>query len=76
MTAIASIGETWQALRERLLDQAIGVTEAASLLGVCIATVRRYTNRGILRCFRNPGGQRRFYLSEVHRFINERKGVN
>lgn len=57
--------ETREALVQRLLDPTLTLEEAALLLGVCRTTVRRYTDRGILRCFRTPGNQRRFNLSDV-----------
>jgi len=36
---------------------------------VCPTTVRRYTNRGVLKHYRTPGNQRRFKLSEVLVFM-------
>lgn len=56
-------------LVERLLDPTLTVSEAATLIGVCPTTVRRYTKRGVLNCFRTPGNQRRFRLSDVLDFI-------
>jgi excisionase family DNA binding protein len=52
--------------------------EAAQVLNVCPATVRRYTNRGMLPHFRSSGNQRRFRLSKVLQFMetHERKAVN
>lgn len=60
-------------LVRRLLDPEITLEETARLLGVCPATVRRYTNRGWLPCHRTKGGQRRFRLSGVVSFV-ERHG--
>ncbi|MGB9607317.1 MAG: helix-turn-helix domain-containing protein [bacterium] len=34
--------------------------------------MRRWTNKGILPSFRTPGNQRRFRLSDVLKFIEER----
>jgi len=56
-------------LVRRLLDPEITLEETARLLGVCPATVRRYTNRGWLPCHRTQGGQRRFRLSGVVKFV-------
>lgn len=56
-------------LVRRLLDPEISLEEASRLLGVCPATVRRYTNRGWLEHHRTPGGQRRFRLSHVIKFV-------
>jgi excisionase family DNA binding protein len=63
--------ETRQALVKRLLDPEISLEETSRLLGVCPATVRRYTNRGWLEHHRTVGGQRRFRLSDVVRFVHE-----
>lgn len=58
-------------LIRRLLDPELTLEEVSRLLGVCPATVRRYTNRGWLGHHRTPGGQRRFRLSGVVKFVDE-----
>ena len=63
--------ETRTDLVKRLLDPEISLEETSRLLGVCPATVRRYTNRGWLEHHRTVGGQRRFRLSDVVRFVHE-----
>ncbi len=63
--------ETRQELMQRLLDPEITLEEASRLLGVCPATVRRYTNKNWLKHHRTAGGQRRFRLSDVVNFVNE-----
>jgi len=63
--------ETRQDLVKRLLDPELSLEETSRLLGVCPATVRRYTNREWLKHHRTIGGQRRFRLSDVVRFVNE-----
>ena len=63
------VKQTREELIERLLDPTLTVSETASLLGVCPTTVRRYTKRGVLNCFRTPGNQRRFRLSDVLDFM-------
>lgn len=60
-------------LIEKLLDPVISLEEAATLIGVCKTTVRRYTNRGELDCLRTPGQQRRFKLSQVLEFVKARE---
>lgn len=65
--------ETRQELVQRLLDPTLTLREAALLLDVCPTTVRRYTNRGLLNCFRTPGNQRRFHLSDVLEFLERRQ---
>ena len=61
--------ETRQELIRRLLDPELSLEETSRLLGVCPATVRRYTNRGWLEHHRTTGGQRRFRLSNVVTFL-------
>ena len=64
--------ETRDELVERLLDPVLTLLETAILLDVCPTTVRRYTNRGVLNCFRTPGNQRRFRLSDIIDFMEHR----
>lgn len=61
--------ESREDLIKRLLDPQLSLEEASRLLGVCPATVRRYTNRGWLNHHRTAGGQRRFRLSDVVKFV-------
>ena len=61
--------ETREGLLQRLLDPLISLEEAARILNVCPTTVRRYTNRGILKHVRTAGNQRRFKLSDVLAFM-------
>lgn len=61
--------ESRAGLIERLLDPPLTLEEAARILEVCPTTVRRYTNRGILKHFRTAGNQRRFRLSDVLGFM-------
>lgn len=70
-------------LIERLLDPVLTLEQVARLLNVCPATVRRYTNQGLLHCFRKEPEctakaktrpdretrQRRFRLSDVVAFL-------
>ena len=61
--------ETRQQLLQRLLDPLISLEEAAKLLEVCPTTVRRYTNKGLLKHIRTTGNQRRFKLSDILGFM-------
>ena len=61
--------ESRQDLIKRLLDPELTLEETSRLLGVCPATVRRYTNRTWLAHHRTTGGQRRFRLSDIVRFV-------
>ncbi|MGE5532029.1 MAG: MerR family transcriptional regulator [Bacteroidota bacterium] len=65
--------ESREQLVQRLLDPVLSLEEAAILLNVCPTTVRRYTNRGVLKCDRTPGNQRRFRLSEIMSFMERRQ---
>lgn len=58
-------------LIRRILDPELTLEEVSRLLGVCPATVRRYTNRKWLECHRTKGRQRRFRLSHVVKFVEE-----
>ncbi len=63
--------ESRQELIMRLLDPELTLEEVSRLLGVCPATVRRYTNRGWLKHHRTKGGQRRFRLGGVVEFVEQ-----
>jgi excisionase family DNA binding protein len=65
--------ETRQQLIERLLNPTLTLEETARVLGVCPATVRRYTNRGVLPHYRTIGQQRRFRLSDVLSFLEQQQ---
>jgi excisionase family DNA binding protein len=58
---------------ERLTNPLISLHEASVLLGVCPATVRRYTVSGVLPHVRTTGGQRRFRLRDVLALERDRK---
>ena len=68
--------ETREDLVTRLLDPTLTLREAALLLDVCPTTVRRYTNRGLLNCYRTPGNQRRFRLTDMLEFMERRDREN
>ncbi|MFQ3548509.1 MAG: helix-turn-helix domain-containing protein [Armatimonadota bacterium] len=61
--------ESRSELIERLLDPSVSLEEAARILNVCPTTVRRYTNKGVLKHYRTAGNQRRFKLSDVLAFM-------
>ena len=61
--------ESRRQLIERLLDPTLTLEDTARVLGVVPATVRRYTNRGVLPHHRTVGQQRRFRLSDVLGFL-------
>lgn len=61
--------ETREEIVRRLLDPELTLHEAAALLNLSKATVRRYTGLGKLQCSRTAGGQRRFKLSDLVAFL-------
>ena len=63
--------ETRRQLIQRLENPELSLQEAAILLGVCRATVRRYCDEGSLRHIRTDGGQRRFYYQDIKEFIRK-----
>lgn len=63
--------ETRTEMLERLTNPTISLYEASVLLDVCSATVRRYTNSGLLPHARTEGGQRRFRLHDVLALVRE-----
>jgi excisionase family DNA binding protein len=63
--------ETRRELIQRLENPQLTLHEAALLLNVCRATVRRHCKEGTLKSFRTPGGQRRFYYQDIKDFIRK-----
>lgn len=67
----SKFSETREELIRRMLDPELNLEDTARLLGVCPATVRRYTNRGWLKHHRTKGNQRRFTLTGIVEFVEE-----
>jgi excisionase family DNA binding protein len=67
--------ETRTQMLERLTNPTISLYEASVLLDVCSATVRRYTNSGVLPHVRTDGGQRRFRLHDVLVLMRDMEGA-
>jgi excisionase family DNA binding protein len=55
--------------RDGATQLAFTSSQAASYLGVSLATVRRWSNAGVLRGSRTPGGQRRFSRDQLDTFL-------
>lgn len=64
------ITETREEIIRRLLDPELTLHEAAAVLNLSKATVRRYTDQAKLVCLRTHGGQRRFRLSTLLAFLD------
>ncbi len=51
----------------------ITTRQVADLLAVSEATVKRWADAGTLRCFRTPGGHRKFRMSDIADFLQEHR---
>ena len=51
----------------------LSVSRVAEMLGVSVATVRRWADLGHLASYRTPGGQRRFSREQVDAFLESRE---
>jgi excisionase family DNA binding protein len=47
----------------------LNVSEAAAYLGVSAASLRKWSDQGIVPVYRTPGGQRRYALTDLEDFI-------
>ena len=47
----------------------LNVGEAATYLGVSAASLRTWSDRGLVPAYRTPGGQRRYARDDLERFI-------
>ena len=45
------------------------VSEAAEFLGVSAASLRKWSDEGLVPVYRTPGGQRRFSAPDLERFL-------
>jgi excisionase family DNA binding protein len=48
----------------------LSVGEAATYLGVSAASLRTWSDRGLVLSYRTPGGQRRYARDDLDRFID------
>lgn len=65
--------ETREEILERLVNPTLTLEEVAKIVGVCKATIRRYTAQGVLPHYRTPGNQRRFKLNDVLQFLESQR---
>ena len=47
----------------------LNVGQAATYLGVSAASLRNWSDRGLVPAYRTPGGQRRYSRDDLDRFI-------
>lgn len=57
------------------MTEYITTGEAARMMGVTRESIRRYSDAGLLRSIRTPGGQRRIDRASVDRIVNTRQRV-
>lgn len=48
----------------------LNVSEAATYLGVSSASLRKWSDQGLVSVYRTPGGQRRYANHDLDRFID------
>jgi excisionase family DNA binding protein len=48
----------------------MNVGQAASYLGVSAASLRNWSNRGLVPVYRTPGGQRRYDATDLDEFMH------
>lgn len=51
------------------MNRLLNVSQAANFLGVSAASVRKWSDAGLLLAYRTPGGQRRYSLAELEDFL-------
>ncbi len=56
---------------QQLEDRYYRSGDLARLLHVDESTVKRWADRGMIRCYRTPGGHRKFSLRQINDFIRE-----
>lgn len=49
------------------------VGQAADYLGVSAGSLRKWSDQGLIRAYRTPGGQRRFSPDDLDQFIRTRQ---
>jgi excisionase family DNA binding protein len=47
----------------------LSVGEAAVYLGVSAASLRKWSDQGLIRVYRTPGGQRRYATADLDEFM-------
>ena len=47
----------------------LNVSEAAEFLGVSAASLRKWSDQGIVPVYRTPGGQRRYAPEDLEQFL-------
>jgi len=50
----------------------LSLKEASELLGIHFTTLRKWSDEGVIRVFRTPGGHRRFSVTDLRQFLESR----
>ncbi|HSI81421.1 MAG TPA: helix-turn-helix domain-containing protein [Solirubrobacterales bacterium] len=50
-------------------NRLLNIGEAAGHLGVSAASLRKWSDQGLVPVYRTPGGQRRYSLADLDEFI-------
>lgn len=50
----------------------LSLKDASELLGIHFTTLRKWSDDGLIRVFRTPGGHRRFSVTDLRRFLETR----
>jgi excisionase family DNA binding protein len=56
-------------LAEKTNPRLMSVGDAAAYLGVSPASLRKWSNSGLVPTYRTPGGQRRYSVEDLDEFI-------
>jgi excisionase family DNA binding protein len=51
------------------MNRLFNVSQAANFLGASAASVRKWSDAGLLPAYRAPGGQRRYSLDDLEEFL-------
>ena len=54
----------------------LNVSEAAGHLGVSAASLRKWSDQGLVPVYRTPGGQRRYALEDLEGFLASMRQPN
>ncbi len=51
------------------IQRFLNVSDAAELLGVSAASLRKWSDQGLVPVYRTPGGQRRYAVTDLEEFL-------
>ena len=68
-SGLAGIAESFSSEVPAVEDPFLNVSEAAERLGVSAASLRKWSNDGLVPVYRTPGNQRRFRQSDLDGFL-------